>query len=373
MPSGGQIPGTSPGLRLQANFPGVVDVGNANVSGTLTSHRGNFVGEHGGGFFDMGPYFPTSPYTSDPGNIPVCIGDKAVINWLGPGNNLIYGAVVIGSAATSQQSNGNIQVGPIAIGANAQVWTTGGVCIGTNSIMGGPADNGNVGGTVIGSSSAIYNYGGFSSGPGICIGGGVTQTATASTTHGSRNSVLIGAYIHETRDIDPGYALGGNIVIGAPTGGQYLVTSVVNSILIGTNVESGFTTTTWAGVPDSNSIQIGGTSHTKIKLGGRDITNVGATRTVADVAATATNQDGTIIYSSISAARIVTLPAANTCPAGFRLLVLDQSGSASGVNTITLTRAGADTVNGGTTVVINTAYGFREVVTDGVSKWTQIR
>jgi len=367
MPSGGQIAGSSPGLRLQPSFPGIPDSGHANITGTMTATLGNFTGPDYNGHNDtqfIGQSNPGNPF------VPVVIGDQANIRWLGPGNNPIYGPVCIGAMAFIGQNNGTINNGPIAIGSGASTSTLGGVAIGRYATCGGASDSGSTGGTVVGNQSAIVNYGGYSSGPGICIGNFVVQSASVGTTHGSYTSTLIGAAINCSYG-DPGYAIGGNICITACQGIFHL-TDVKNAIIIDTDAANGYALKDYT-TADNNSIQIGDTTHTKVKIGGRDITNAGMTRTVADVATTATNQDGAIIYSSITAARIVTLPAANTCPLGFRLLVLDQSGSASGVNTITLTRAGADTVNGGTTAVINTAYGYRELITDGVSKWTQIR
>lgn len=100
-------------------------------------------------------------------------------------------------------------------------------------------------------------------------------------------------------------------------------------------------------------------------------TNLGyeAVTTVADTAYTALATDRTILYTSIAAARIVTLPAASAVAAGFTLTVADASGSCSATNTITLARAGADTVNAGTFTVINTAYGSMRLTSDGTSKW----
>jgi len=50
-----------------------------------------------------------------------------------------------------------------------------------------------------------------------------------------------------------------------------------------------------------------------------------------------------------------------------------ESGNASAVNTITLTRVGTDTINGALTSAIITAFGSRELMSDGVGKWTVLR
>ena len=73
---------------------------------------------------------------------------------------------------------------------------------------------------------------------------------------------------------------------------------------------------------------------------------------------------------TLTAARVVTLPAANAVPAGYELIVCDMSGSVTATNTITLQRAGSDTLNGSTSVAINSAYGARRLISNGSNKWT---
>lgn len=86
---------------------------------------------------------------------------------------------------------------------------------------------------------------------------------------------------------------------------------------------------------------------------------------------------GTIVAAQIgtmSASRVFTLPAANANRAGSRLFVIDESGSVTASNTIVVTRAsGADTINGGATSTISTAYGALILETDGGNKWTAIQ
>lgn len=75
---------------------------------------------------------------------------------------------------------------------------------------------------------------------------------------------------------------------------------------------------------------------------------------------------------TMSASRTVTLPAASTAGAGRLVVVVDESGSVTGTNTIVVSRAGSDTINGATTQTINAAYGILRLVSDGTSKWTVI-
>jgi len=72
--------------------------------------------------------------------------------------------------------------------------------------------------------------------------------------------------------------------------------------------------------------------------------------------------------TSTAAARTITLPLANAVPAGWQTTVKDESGGAL-TNNITIARAGADTIDGATSNVINLNYGSRTVYSDGVSKW----
>jgi len=74
--------------------------------------------------------------------------------------------------------------------------------------------------------------------------------------------------------------------------------------------------------------------------------------------------------STLTAARTRTLPAANALPAGSEVIVGSGAGC-SATNTLTIGRAGSDTINGAATAVaISMPYGWRRFVTDGTSAWT---
>jgi hypothetical protein len=64
----------------------------------------------------------------------------------------------------------------------------------------------------------------------------------------------------------------------------------------------------------------------------------------------------------------LTLPAAGSTPAGAIITVMDISGAA-GTNNITISRAGADQINGTTSKVISTNYGGVRLWCDGTSNW----
>jgi hypothetical protein len=98
-----------------------------------------------------------------------------------------------------------------------------------------------------------------------------------------------------------------------------------------------------------------------------------STRTaVADAAYSALVTDRIIAYTSITVSRAVALPAASLYPAGAEITVVDESGSVTSAITITINRAGSDTISGLTSLVLNTPYGAVTLESDGVSKWTVV-
>lgn len=75
-----------------------------------------------------------------------------------------------------------------------------------------------------------------------------------------------------------------------------------------------------------------------------------------------------IIGLSNVAARTITLPAANSLPAGTTIWFKDEAGTAGSAN-ITINRAGSDTIDGATSYTINVNYDCKGVYTNGSSKW----
>jgi hypothetical protein len=76
---------------------------------------------------------------------------------------------------------------------------------------------------------------------------------------------------------------------------------------------------------------------------------------------------------TMSASRAVNLVTAASYGTGGLLTIADESGTAGAVNTIVVTANGADTINGGATATIITAYGVRTLISDGTSKWTLLQ
>jgi hypothetical protein len=98
--------------------------------------------------------------------------------------------------------------------------------------------------------------------------------------------------------------------------------------------------------------------------------NIDKRTPVVDADKIIASTDVYVALTSISAPRTFTLPAANSVNAGYEIEVADESGSVTSTNTITVQRAGADTLDGGTTVKIATPYAIKRFFSDGVSKWT---
>lgn len=91
---------------------------------------------------------------------------------------------------------------------------------------------------------------------------------------------------------------------------------------------------------------------------------------IADANYTIVAADKYVAYTSITAPRAATLPAASAVPAGYTIRIADESGGVSGTNTLSVARAGSDTINGATSLVMSSAYVDAAFTSDGSSKWT---
>jgi Major tropism determinant N-terminal domain len=92
--------------------------------------------------------------------------------------------------------------------------------------------------------------------------------------------------------------------------------------------------------------------------------------TVSDAAYSALATDRTIAYTTLTAARVITLPAASTYPTGTRLLIVDETGNCSVTKTLALTPNGTDTIDGVASAVVNQPYGYLGIESNGVGAWT---
>lgn len=75
---------------------------------------------------------------------------------------------------------------------------------------------------------------------------------------------------------------------------------------------------------------------------------------------------------TMSASRVVTLPAASGYPRGTMLIIADESGTITATNTLVITAAGSDTINGAATLTIGAIGGYDTAIlmSNGTSKWT---
>ncbi len=101
--------------------------------------------------------------------------------------------------------------------------------------------------------------------------------------------------------------------------------------------------------------------------------NIDALTKIADANYTASAADRKIAYASISATRIVTLPAASSLNPGQTLDIIDHYGVCSSSLTLTAQANGTDTINGASSIVAVAAqYGGTTLRADGVSKWSYV-
>lgn len=103
-------------------------------------------------------------------------------------------------------------------------------------------------------------------------------------------------------------------------------------------------------------------------VSGEYVSNTAVGRKASAISTSLTAYDTFVGITNTSIARTVTLPAASVTLAGHMMTVKDESGAAA-TNNITIARAGADTIEAGTSVTISTNYGIVRLYSDGVSKW----
>lgn len=74
--------------------------------------------------------------------------------------------------------------------------------------------------------------------------------------------------------------------------------------------------------------------------------------------------------AAFSTSRAWVLPAANVTGQPYAVIVADMAGGVTASNTLVITRAGSDTINGGSTVTMNAANSGYLCYSDGSSKWS---
>ncbi len=93
---------------------------------------------------------------------------------------------------------------------------------------------------------------------------------------------------------------------------------------------------------------------------------------VSDAAYTVLASDRTVALTALTAARVLTLPAASAYPAGAALTIVDESGACSATSTVTIAAAGTDTVNGAANAVLAAPYAYLALESNTANKWTVI-
>lgn len=91
---------------------------------------------------------------------------------------------------------------------------------------------------------------------------------------------------------------------------------------------------------------------------------------VSDAAYSVQTSDRMVAYAALTAARVVTLPAASAYPTGTPLMIVDETGSCSASKTITVNRAGSDLIDGAASFVLGAAYAGLEIESNGANAWT---
>ena len=77
-----------------------------------------------------------------------------------------------------------------------------------------------------------------------------------------------------------------------------------------------------------------------------------------------------VLTAAFTASRTFTLPAASALKASQAIRIIDRAGALSASNPLLIARAGADTVNGGTSLTVKGAYSVVTLRSDGASAWT---
>lgn len=81
-----------------------------------------------------------------------------------------------------------------------------------------------------------------------------------------------------------------------------------------------------------------------------------------------------VLVNNVTSANdfVLTLRLSASAGQGRRIIVKDNTGSCSANATITVQRAGADTVDAGAGYILNSAYAYIQLAADGETRWERI-
>lgn len=98
--------------------------------------------------------------------------------------------------------------------------------------------------------------------------------------------------------------------------------------------------------------------------------NIDQRRTFSNADVTVLSTDRYVAQvGTMSAPRVVTLPLANSVNAGQSLKIVDESGTVTTTNLLTITAAGSDTIDGSASKTVRSAYGEADLVSNGSNMW----
>lgn len=250
MPNGGQIPGASAGLRLQPASPGVKDVGNANISGSMIAAN----------------------MTTNPSGAQAVNGAAEIFghNNVCP-NKTTQSNVIVGSANTTANGNTGTYV---IFGYSNQATGQSNVAMGISNVAGPNPATGFAHNVAIGDSCEAGNTatdGGNRVALGYnCQANGDTNIAIGRSVAATNTKAGNGDIIAFGADVSCGLGAQKNQLFGDGIG----PTGAINVTVVG-GWGAGGGAPAWPGVA-SNTVMIGNSAQTIIRLGSLTLTKLTA-------------------------------------------------------------------------------------------------